>query len=262
MNHSKTTTLPVDYPQQLEIAKTLQGEQMIEYADALFGPRLGILCSFGTEALVGVHMAIQVVPKIPVLAVDPGQLPLATLKYRDDCARRYDLNLHIIRPDLDEVRREDPNGKLYKEAQEDCCNLRKVRPLNRAVQSWNELIAQYNGSLERNLGNRYALLTGIKKHHGDGRENAQSIVTVGNRTDFAPLFHYTREQIAAEFIARGLPRHPLEGKGYKSIGCGPCSSPNPDSEGFRDGRWVGSKKRACLINLADRQTALTPNPTG
>ncbi len=64
-----------------------------------------------------------------------------------------------------------------------------------------------------------------------------------------PLAFWTRGQIAEATAGFGLPEHPLAAKGYKSIGCAPCTAPVAEGQDERAGRW------AHTIGLDERQKA-------
>ena len=77
-----------------------------------------------------------------------------------------------------------------------------------------------------------------------------------------PLAFWTREQIQdAEFEKRHLPEHPLVARGYKSIGCEPCTLPVAEGQDERDGRWAhtmnlyGEKKNECGLHLDKHTTS-------
>ena len=66
-----------------------------------------------------------------------------------------------------------------------------------------------------------------------------------------PLARWSREDVRAHMEAHDLPRHPLVARGFRSIGCAPCTTPVREGEDDRAGRWRGRDKEECGIHFAD-----------
>ena len=196
-----------------------------------FPGRIAVLSSFGAESALLLHMVSQIDRATPVIFIDTGKLFGETLRYRDALAKRLGLeDLRVIGPDAAEVARRDPTGTLWHSHADACCALRKVEPLERALQGF------------------LAVISGRKRYQGGNRTSLTTIEFAERRVHIDPLAGYTRERIEQEFKARDLPPHPLEADGFLSIGCMPCTDRVAPDEDRRAGRWRGLAKTECGIH--------------
>jgi phosphoadenosine phosphosulfate reductase len=218
-----------------DLNRLLQGaspEQIIGAArDTLAPGRLAVVSSFGTESAVMLAATAAVDPALPVLLIDTGYLFPETLAYRDALQQRLGLTqVRAIGPDGDELAAEDPEGDLYSRNPDACCALRKVRPLARAL-------AGFDG-----------WANGRKRFQGAARTAIPVVEADGPRLKFNPLALLAPEEITERFRDLGLPPHPLEKFGFRSIGCMPCTTATRPGEDPRAGRWRGRGKVECGIH--------------
>lgn len=198
-----------------------------------FPGRIAVVSSFGSEAAVVLDLVTQVDPSTPVIFLQTGKLFAETLPYRARLAKFLGLtDVRDIEADPAELVRQDPDGSLWQRDPDACCNLRKVRPLERALAGFD------------------AWITGRKWTQGGVRSALETVEYVDGRLKINPLATWTREQVEAAFAARKLPPHPLVGEGYLSIGCEPCTSRVSPGEPLRAGRWRGRDKTECGIHMA------------
>jgi phosphoadenosine phosphosulfate reductase len=196
-----------------------------------FPGRIVVLSSFGAESALLLHMVAEIDRATPVIFIDTGKLFGETLRYRDALAKRLGLeDLRVIGPDAAEVARRDTAGTLWHSNPDACCALRKVEPLERALQGF------------------HAVISGRKRYQGGNRASLTTIEFADRRVQIDPLTGYTRERIEQEFKARDLPPHPLEADGFLSIGCMPCTDRVGLDEDRRAGRWRGLAKTECGIH--------------
>ncbi|WP_379549376.1 phosphoadenylyl-sulfate reductase [Qipengyuania sp. DGS5-3] len=196
---------------------------------------LAIVSSFGAESAVLLHLVAQVDPGIPVLFLETGKHFPETLAYRDELAAKIGLtNLVNLYPDLGELETKDETGLRWSYDPDGCCDIRKVKPLAKAL-------AKYDASF-----------TGRKSFQSDTRANLPRFELDTSdeqaRLKINPLIDWDAERIAAYFEEHELPRHPLIEQGYPSIGCGPCTSKVAPGEDPRSGRWKGWDKTECGIH--------------
>jgi phosphoadenosine phosphosulfate reductase len=208
-------------------------EEIIAAAQEAVCPgRLAVVSSFGTESGVLLAAAAAVDPTIPVLLIDTGFLFPETLAYRDQLACQLGLtDIRAIAPDAAELAAADAEGNLSMSDPDACCALRKVRPLAKAL-------AGFDG-----------WVNGRKRFQGGDRAAIPTVEAEGPRLKFNPLASVCPEDFAVRFRAAGLPPHPLEKHGFRSIGCMPCTSATRPGEDPRTGRWRGRGKRECGIHL-------------
>ena len=194
---------------------------------------IAIVSSFGTESAVLLHMVAQIDPAAPVLLIDTGYLFTKTLQYRDELAGRLGLtNVQAVTPAKAACARQDADGDLWRRAPEACCAIRRVAPLAHALNGYS------------------AWVTGRKRFQGGLRAYLPVVEASQGRVKFNPLARWRPEEIEAYFARHNLPRHPLEARGFSSVGCWPCTQATGAGPDPRAGRWAGSDKTECGIHLA------------
>ncbi|WP_196774268.1 phosphoadenylyl-sulfate reductase [Rhodovulum sp. MB263] len=222
------------------LLEALQADHMpdlghVDMAGLLQDPRLGtraLVSSFGTESAVLLHYVTRILPQIPVLFIETGRHFDETLTYRDRLVRLFDLNLVEVRPDPAIIAAEDPDRRLAEEDPNMCCLLRKTFPLADAlagVDTW---------------------ISGRKRYQGATRAALPAIERDGTHLKVNPLAFWHRADLDAYFVAHDLPRHPLEARGFRSVGCAPCTRAVRAGEDARAGRWADNPdKTECGIHL-------------
>jgi phosphoadenosine phosphosulfate reductase len=233
------------------VAATLDAElrradprTVIEAALETFGDRLALVSSFGAESAVLLDMAAKVKPDIPVLFLDTGLLFGQTLDYRKSLAAKLGLkDVRDLRPHYQDLATTDPEARLWQTDTDACCQLRKVVPLDLALEDFD------------------AWITGRKRFHGGDRVKLPVVEQSGRHVKFNPLANWTKADLDAYAAEHQLPAHPLVAQGFPSIGCWPCTQPAEEGEDLRAGRWAGSQKNECGIHLA-RAPGAVANPGG
>ncbi|WP_121063706.1 phosphoadenylyl-sulfate reductase [Chachezhania antarctica] len=197
---------------------------------------LALVSSFGAESVVLLHLAAVHDRKVPVLFIDTQMLFQETLDYQTEVAERLNLqNVHVIRADEQERAYEDPDNTLHQFDTDACCDLRKTRPLERALSHYDGWIT----GRKRFQSGKRATLDFFEVEPGSGRIKVN------------PLAHWAPDDVKAYMDENRLPRHPLVAQGYPSIGCAPCTTPVAPGEDPRAGRWRGSNKDECGIHFVN-----------
>lgn len=193
-----------------------------------------IVSSFGAESAVLLHLVSQIDASVPVLFLETGKHFPETLAYRDLLAARLDLNLVNVYPDLEDLQARDESGLRWSYDPDGCCELRKVRPLEKALSGFD------------------ASLTGRKAFQSSTRANLPRFEIdtsdAQGRFKINPLIDWDADRIAAYFEEHDLPRHPLVDRGFTSIGCSPCTRAVAPGEDPRAGRLAGWDKVECGIH--------------
>ncbi|MHB8328228.1 MAG: phosphoadenylyl-sulfate reductase [Acidimicrobiales bacterium] len=202
--------------------ETAPAGRVIAWAVERFGDQLALACSF--QDCVLVDLAVQVAPGIEVIFLDTGSHFPETLAFVEQVRTRYDLNLRVTEP--------GPQAAPWSCGTERCCELRKVEPLDRALQG------------------QLAWITGLKRVDAQTRSVAPVVSWDETRrlVKVNPLATWTDDDIAAYLADHGLPVHPLMAQGYLSIGCAPTTRPVVPGEDPRAGRWAGSGKTECGLH--------------
>lgn len=174
--------------------------------------------------MVVVDIAAKISPDIRVITLDTGRLPEETYQMMETVRSHYGIQVESVSPASEEVEslvtRHGPN--LFYESvpyRTLCCHIRKVRPLNRKLQEFS------------------AWAVGLRRSQSETRESLAKVEEVDGRVKISPLADWTRQQVDEYIRSNGVPRHPLYGKGYTSIGCGPCTRATNPGEDERAGRW-------------------------
>jgi phosphoadenosine phosphosulfate reductase len=213
---------------------------VLEAAYEAFGEKLALVSSFGAESAVLLHIAAQVDPAIPVLFLDTGMLFGQTLDYRKALAARLGLtDVRDLRPQYNDLAVGDPQAKLWQSDTDACCHIRKVLPLDRALEGFE------------------AWVTGRKRFHGGDRLALPVVEQAETHVKFNPLANWGKADLDAYMAEHDLPAHPLVEQGFPSIGCWPCTQPVEDGSDVRAGRWAGQDKSECGIHLARAPGAVT-----
>lgn len=194
---------------------------------------LAIVSSFGADSAVLLHLVAQVDPSLPVYFLDTGKHFPETLDYVETLRRQLGLaNVTALHPDPADVARFDPDGTLWETDPDSCCHIRKTEPLEPAV-------GAYGG-----------WVTGRKRYQTRERGVLPHFeLTSDDRIKVNPLAYFSDADVNAYKRAHGLPEHPLFERGYRSIGCAPCTSVVAEGEDPRAGRWRGLDKKECGIHF-------------
>ncbi len=212
--------------------------------DGLAG-QVTTVSSFGAESVVLLHLIAQVDPDLPVLFLETGKHFPETLTYRDEVIAKLGLtNVIELHPDSADLASKDETGLRWSYDPDGCCEIRKVKPLAKAL-------ADYDASF-----------TGRKSFQSATRANLPRFeidtTDAQGRLKINPLIDWSAEQIEAYFEEHDLPRHPLIDQGYPSIGCSPCTHKVAPGEDPRSGRWKGWDKTECGIHSVDGEDADLP----
>jgi phosphoadenosine phosphosulfate reductase len=193
--------------------------------------RLALVSSFGTESAALLKVMADVDPAIPVIFLDTGWLFEETLAYRDTLIATLGLrDVRSIKPLPQNLDRDDPGQDLWFSNPDQCCFIRKVEPLARALKPFDGWI------------------NGRKRFQGGARAAIPVVEADGARLKFNPFANVSREEIAAIYQLAKLPPHPLAASGFLSVGCMPCTSRAESTEDARAGRWRGRGKTECGIH--------------
>ena len=200
-----------------------------------FPGRIALVSSFGADSVVLLHMVAEINPATPVLFNETGMLFAETLAYQREVAAELGLtNVRLVRPTLASLSAADPSGTLHATDTDACCHLRKVVPLNRALEPYG------------------AWITGRKRFQAHTRAALPfAEYDEARRIKLNPLANWTLQDIRAYMVDHDLPRHPLVARGYGSIGCAPCTTPVAEGEDPRAGRWRNQDKTECGIHFVD-----------
>jgi phosphoadenosine phosphosulfate reductase len=210
-------------------------------------PDVCLTCSFQAEDVLLTKLAIEQDANIPILFLDTGYHFREIYDYRDRIASEWRLNLINLLPEKTVAEQEAERGLLYQSSPDQCCKLRKVEPLFKAV-------ARYR-----------VWLTGLRREQAKSRtalEESSLFTLPGGRQvlKLAPLAEWTTREVWYACESLSIPLLALYERGYTSIGCEPCTTIPTDPNDPRSGRWSGQKVE-CGIHIEatpTQQDALKP----
>lgn len=217
-------------------------QEVLQWAVQQFQPRIALACSFQAEDMVLLDILASIVPKPRVFYLDTGLLFEETYRLRDQVLQRYDIELQRYAPDQSLAEQALEFGaNLWERDPNLCCNLRKVKPLQRALRGLD------------------AWITGIRREQTPERRNA-GVVEWDRRFGLVkinPLARWTSGQVRQYLAEHDIPNNPLHDLGYPSIGCITCTAPVTDGSDPRSGRWRGFNKTECGLHVDSGATAGT-----
>lgn len=235
----------VDIP---EIAKSLAERHPIEIVQfALENYSDGIGISFsGAEDVVLVDLAAKVGGKFRVFSLDTGRLHPETYQFIDKVRQHYGIPIEIFFPQVAAVEKlvkEKGLFSFYQDGHKECCGVRKVEPLKRA------------------LGTLDAWVTGQRRDQSPSTRAQVAVVEVDpvfstpqrDLIKFNPLANWSSRQVWNYIRENNVPFNPLHERGFISIGCEPCTRAVLPGQHEREGRWwwEDQTKKECGLHAGN-----------
>jgi phosphoadenosine phosphosulfate reductase len=206
--------------------------EIVRWAVAEFGERFCLTSSMADGVLA--HVVSRVAPGVDVIFLDTGLHFPETLRVRDTVARTLPVNVRSIRPRQTVGQQDGEYGpRLFSRAPDECCALRKVEPLERAL-------ADYD-----------AWAAGLRRDESPTRANTPVVGFDPRRgkVKVNPIAAWTQVEVD-NYIARwNVPVNELFRQGYTSIGCWPCTRRTKAGEDPRAGRWAMFEKTECGLHV-------------
>ena len=206
-------------------------EEIIRKSHNLFKDKIVYISSFGIESAIILHMISQIDKNFPIALLNTNFLFKQTLDYKNKLIKSFNLkNFVEIFPDNSNLQKDDPNNNLWKSDVEKCCELRKVKPLNKFLKKYN------------------AWMSGRKSYQGGERFEVQPFEFNNGKVVVNPLANFEKKLVLLYFNNNNLPKHPLVEEGYLSVGCTHCTFKPKNIEDPRSGRWINQTKTECGIH--------------
>ena len=215
--------------QQSNLKNKLAGlsieKQLMELA-SLFNGKIIFTTSLGIEDQVITHIIFSQNLNIKVATLDTGRLFPQTYDVLSNTIIRYKKKIEIYFPEYEAVEKlvtEKGPYSFYQsvENRKECCGIRKIVPLNRA------------------LTNMQCWISGIRADQSDNRSKMDWIEYDEHKSlfKFYPLFNWSMDEVKKYVKENDIPYNTLHDKGFVSIGCEPCTKAIKPGEDFRAGRW-------------------------
>jgi phosphoadenosine phosphosulfate reductase len=196
------------------------------------GKKLFTSSSFQTHSIPLLHMLSRIDNTIPVVFLNTGFHFPETIEFRDRIIEQFDMKLIDLKPDTPKIMQLGTDGKLLFTSDPDrCCYLNKTLAMERILLSFDVWI---NGVRAEQNENRSKLSVEEPAPHDVLR--------------FHPMIDWTSKMIYEYRKQYDLPEHPMESRGYFSIGCEPCTRRYDPETLEREARWYGMKKTECGLH--------------
>lgn len=227
---------------QSALFETAEPQDILRFVFATY-PKVAISTAFGLEGCALIDMAVKIKPDVPVFTIDTDYLFPETLALRDKLVEKYKLNLTVLKAKLTIEEQERQYGKdLYASNPDQCCAIRKVEPNRRAIAGLDAWIA----GLRRDQSATRANIGILERYeHDDGAPYVK----------VNPLANWTRKLTWAYLLINEVPYNVLADRGYKSVGCWPCTKAVDPNASERDGRWADRDKLECGIHTFAQKKA-------
>jgi len=209
-------------------ADDLEGKSAQEVLEWAIGkyPKIALASSFGAEDVVLVDILVKIKPDATIFTLDTGRLNEETYDVMERVRKKYNISINSYFPDTDEVEKLEREKGFYSfrdsiDARRECCNIRKVQLLKRAMSGLD------------------AWITGLRREQAVTRTELKKIeYDEGNNIiKLNPIADWTQEEVWNYIKENDVPYNALHDKGFLSIGCSPCTRAIKEGEDVRAGRW-------------------------
>lgn len=213
-------------------------QAVLRWAAENYGDKLALVTSFQPTGIVTLQMLHEMGIKLDVLTLDTGLLFAQTYRLMDRVQELFNLPIIRITPELTVAQQAEQHGPaLWERDPDQCCNMRKVVPLEKAL-------APYD-----------AWITGLRRDQGETRTATPFVLWDKRHQNIklCPFATWTEEMVWTYIRAYELPYNELHERGYPSIGCWPCTQAvSGDSTDLRAGRWTNHSKIECGIHVPNQ----------
>ena len=203
--------------------------EIMDHALSEFGGDVAIAFS-GAEDVALIEYAHLTGKPYRVFSLDTGRLNPETYRLFDAVEKHYGIKIEYTFPEASEVMelvREKGMFSFYEDGHQECCRVRKVKPLRRQLKGLK------------------AWVTGQRKDQSPGTRQGVPVVELdpvfegldGTLIKYNPLSNMSSAEVWNFLRVMGVPTNALHNCGYISIGCEPCTRPVLPNQAEREGRW-------------------------
>ena len=201
-------------------------QEVISFFLSNYPEKIAFATSLGIEDQVITEMIVSINKSIKIFTLDTGRLFQETYDLIQKTNSRYKINIEIYFPDTKQVEEmvKEKGINLFYESIKNrkfCCHVRKIESLKRVLNKFDVWI------------------TGLRKEQSEIRANDKLIEwdKLNGLIKVNPLIKWTEKDVWNYIKEKNIPYNSLHNKGFKSIGCVPCTRAVEYSEDSRSGRW-------------------------
>jgi phosphoadenosine phosphosulfate reductase len=212
--------------------ETKTPQEIIEWAVGSNWPEIAMSSSFQTQSVPLLHLVTRIKPGLLVFFIDTGYHFWETLMFREKLASEWKINVIDLYRDTRWDVFAHQNIRTLPIADPNlCCYLHKVQPMQKALKDIK------------------AWISGIRRDQTSARARAKILeLQEDGLLKVNPLLNWTLADINKYVEDNNLPKHPLYDKGYRSVGCTPCTIAIGINDNERAGRWAGRDKVECGLH--------------
>ncbi len=246
--------MPLDVsslPALAETYATKSPQEILALALESYPGSVGIAFS-GAEDVVLIDMAVKIGKPFNVFCLDTGRLHPETYQFIEKVRTHYAVAIETVLPTAVAVQalvRDKGLFSFYQDGHGECCGVRKVEPLTRALAPLHAWIT----------GQRKDQSPGTRAHIPVVQEDKAFSTPDRMLVKFNPLSRWTSKQVWDYIEIYDVPFNALHSRGFISIGCEPCTRPTLPGQRERAGRWWWEEatKKECGLHLeANSSTGL------
>ena len=206
--------------------------------------RIAFSTSLGLDDQAILHAVAESGADIDMFTLDTGRLFPEVLETVELSEIRYGVRIRLVTPEASEVESLVARDGVFGfrnsvDNRKGCCEVRKVRPLNRELkgaQGW---------------------ITGVRREHSDDRSDVDLASWDEERglMKVNPIADWSTQELTAYIAENNIPVNPLHARGFISIGCQPCTRAVQPGEHPRAGRWwwENEEKKECGLHMNPRR---------
>ncbi len=218
---------------------------LLQWSLKEFSSKMAVASSFGAEDVVLIDIMVKLDPTVKIFTLDTGRLNEETYEVMDKVRRKYGVSIESFFPQAQAVEKLEREKGFYSfresiENRKECCAIRKVEPLNRALKGLD------------------AWVTGLRRAQAVTRTTLQKVELDEAHNGIYkinPLADWSEEDIKSYIKKNAVPYNRLHDEGYPSIGCAPCTRAIKEGEDVRAGRWwwENPEHKECGLHLKPKE---------
>jgi len=243
--------MPLEVANLTELAESYADrhpKDILALAFELFSPNIGISFS-GAEDVVLVDLAASLGAQFRVFSLDTGRLHPETLRFLDQVRDHYKLPIEVYFPQpeaVEDLVREKGLFSFYKDGHRECCGIRKVEPLRRALDTFDAWVTGQRRDQSPSTRAEVPVVQADPTFSTPGHELVK----------FNPVANWSSQQVWDYIRENEVPFNPLHERGFVSIGCEPCTRAVLPGQHEREGRWwwEDATKKECGLHSGNKRS--------
>ena len=202
-------------------------QEILHWAISTYGKKAGLASSFGMEDMILIDLLSKLEGEVTIFTLDTGRLHEETYEVMERARSKYGITITAYFPDKTDIEILQKSKGFFSfresiENRKECCTIRKIDPLNRALASLD------------------AWITGLRRDQGLTRVDVEKVAEDENHNTMIkinPLADWSLATVEEYIKTNDVPVNALHKKNYPSIGCAPCTRSVDKGEDIRSGRW-------------------------